>query len=144
MLRFAAAASAAAAAFVPCASASEAAENATTGLTEANSSMNSWNDAGLQLQLALATADARLLPLARERHFASHLSHALDFSSYLQFLPPFLCFSLGSLPLTYARDYIVLMRQFAGVCVASCVACASASCGAHSLPLCFLSSSNRQ
>jgi hypothetical protein len=54
-------AAAAAAVLLP---ASEALENATSNQTEVFASVSSWNDAGVQLQLALATADAQLLPLA--------------------------------------------------------------------------------
>ncbi len=58
------AAAAAAAVLLPRAAASEALENATSNQIEVIASAYSWNDAGVQLQLALATADAQLLPLA--------------------------------------------------------------------------------
>jgi hypothetical protein len=83
MLLFAATA----AVILACVAASEAPRNATSAMFEANAAIHSWNDAGIQLQLALATVDARVLVLASERFFLIHILRPFNSSSHLQLLP---------------------------------------------------------
>ena len=86
----------------PLAAASEAMDNATGVPTEANhvnATLSAWNETGAQLQLALATVDGQLIPLAGiewincahifpSSHFCiSH--HSRDLMPYAQLLPPY-------------------------------------------------------
>jgi hypothetical protein len=132
MLRFAAAI----AAIAPCAAVSEAPGNTTIALTEANAAFNAWYDAGLQLQLALVMADARLLPLAGEMYFA--LTFCIVYFFILSAVAAtLLIFIHWFAPSFMCQRSCFIMLVFAGASLASFAAYASALCGACSSPICF-------
>jgi hypothetical protein len=135
---------AAAAALAPLAAASELAENVTITPSVGNATSTAWAEAGSKLQIALASADAQLLPLAGDLlpytqlrctlpWFDARPLTAYRFPSSAQ-LPSHSSFFFLGINLHHVLKTFV-KRPILGAHRASCAACASASCGAsRSLP----------
>ena len=142
---------AAAAALAPLAAASEVPENVTIAPSVGNATATAWAEAGSKLQIALASADAQLLPLAGDLLPCTQLRCALPWFDALPLaahecpssaqLPSYSSFFSPGMSLHHVLNTPV-KHPISGAHRASCAACASASCGAYSLPLFFPSSNS--